>query len=465
MVTFKGRGAIAGRMVLAVLLVSATLPPAAEAQQIEWTRQFGGSSAAVAISISVDASGVYVAGFTAGTLPGQTSAGGDDAFVRKYDAAGNEVWTRQFGTSDGEIAFAISTDASGVYVAGFTAGTFPGQTHAGGSEFQMHDAFVRKYDAAGNEVWTRQFGTSSVDRAEGISADASGVYVAGWTGGTLPGQTSAGGGDAFVRKYDAAGNEVWTRQFGGLPVGGGVEAFGISADASGVYVAGLTGGTLPGETSAGFADAFVRKYDAAGNEVWTRQFGSSTDDIAFSISVDASRVYVAGFTAAGGTLPGQTNAGSTDPFVRKYDAAGNEVWTRQFGTPSDEQARAVSADASGVYVAGWTNGTLPGQTSGAGTAFVAKLSVLSPAELLQQLIADVVALNLKQGISNGLDAKLEAAVNALDDINRNNNASAIAALQAFINSVEAQRGIHISEADATALIAAAQAIIAQLGGS
>jgi len=51
--------------------------------------------------------------------------------------------------------------------------------------------------------WTRQFGTAAFDRAEGISVDASGVYVAGRTNGALPGQTSSGE-DAFVRKYDAS---------------------------------------------------------------------------------------------------------------------------------------------------------------------------------------------------------------------------------------------------------------------
>ena len=50
--------------------------------------------------------------------------------------------------------------------------------------------------------WTRQFGSSSFDQALGISVDASGVYVAGVTGGTLPGQISLGDWDAFVRKYD-----------------------------------------------------------------------------------------------------------------------------------------------------------------------------------------------------------------------------------------------------------------------
>ena len=207
-------------------------------------------------------------GYTEGILPGQTNAGGYDAFVRKYDADGNTVWTRQFGSSATDYAYGISVDASGVYVAGYTAGTLPGQTSAGG-----YDAFVRKYDADGNEVWTRQFGSSASDQASGISADASGVYVTGYTSGALPGQTSAGGTDAFVRKYDTNGNEVWTRQFGSSASD---QASGISVDASGVYVTGFTYGALPGQTYAGSSDAFVRKYDADGNAVWTRQFGSSS---------------------------------------------------------------------------------------------------------------------------------------------------------------------------------------------
>ena len=89
------------------------------------------------------------------------------------------------------------------------------QTNSGGQTFL--DAFVRKYNSNGTELWTRQFGTSSDDRAGGISVDASGgVYVAGNTRGTLSSadgvaQISTGmGNDAFVRKYDADGSELWT---------------------------------------------------------------------------------------------------------------------------------------------------------------------------------------------------------------------------------------------------------------
>jgi hypothetical protein len=87
---------------------------------------------------------------------------------------------------------------------------------------------------------------------------------------------------------------------------------------------------------------------------------------------------------------------------------------------------------------------------------------LTPVGAIQGLAIHVMTLNLQHGIENSLDAKLEAAVQALDDVNNNNDVAAINSLQAFINAVEAQRGNKISDADADALIAAAQEIIAVL---
>lgn len=73
-----------------------------------------------------------------------------------------------------------------------------------------------------------------------------------------------------------------------------------------------------------------------------------------------------------------------------------------------------------------------------------------------------MTFNLKHGIENSLDAKLDAALKALEDINENNDVAAINTLEAFINAVQAQSGTKITEADADALIAAAQEIIALL---
>jgi hypothetical protein len=282
---------------------------------------------------------VYVAGFTSGVLPGQTNSGGIDAFVRKYDLDGNEIWTRQFGTSSTDDAWGIAVDVSGVYVAGTALGALPGQTNAG--------AFVRKYAVTGNEIWTRQFGSTWWDSASGITTDASGVYVVGWTASALQTYTA----EAILRKYDISGNEIWTRQFGRLcpvaPAGFGSLRPGdplvIAADASGAYVA----GTLWCFSGVG-TEPFVRRYDAHGNEIWTRLFATEAYDYAGGIAVDATGVYVVGWTRA--------STGESHAFVRKYDLDGNEIWTRP-SLPvvccSQQAAKAVAVDASGVFVAGW----------------------------------------------------------------------------------------------------------------
>jgi hypothetical protein len=86
----------------------------------------------------------------------------------------------------------------------------------------------------------------------------------------------------------------------------------------------------------------------------------------------------------------------------------------------------------------------------------------TPPEMIQEMTSTVIELNLQQGISNSLDAKLETALSALDDVNTNNDVAAINSLNAFINAVEAQRGNKVTNEDADMLIAAAQAIIDKL---
>ncbi len=95
-------------------------------------------------------------------------------------------------------------------------------------------------------------------------------------------------------------------------------------------------------------------------------------------------------------------------------------------------------------------------------SFFGVFESVDPVELLGELAGKVFGLNLQNGISNSLDAKLDAALKALEDINNNNHVAAINTLQAFINAVEAQSDNKIPEADADDLITTAQEIIAAL---
>jgi len=85
-----------------------------------------------------------------------------------------------------------------------------------------------------------------------------------------------------------------------------------------------------------------------------------------------------------------------------------------------------------------------------------------PAVLIDNLDSYVDDLNPSDVIKNSLCAKLGVAMKAIRDLKKNNDVAAVNAMGAFVNQVEAQRGKKITEEDADALIAKAQAIIALL---
>jgi hypothetical protein len=330
---------------------------------LEWTRQFGSTGADFLYGVSADSFGnVYVSGYTTGNLAG-TNAGGRDAFIRKYNSSGSAVWLRQLGTKELDTSFGISADDLGnVFIAGRTEGNLGG-TNAGNG-----DAFVSKYNSDGSFQWSRQVGTPSSDIGFEVAADGFGnVYINGHTNGSLGG-ANAGESDSFLTKIDTAGNLQWSRQQG-TTVGDGGE--GLTADGTGgVYASGFTMGNL-GTANAGSSDAFVSRYDSAGNLLWTRQLGTSADDASSAAAADVfGNVFIAGHTLGG---LGGPSAGDRDAFVAKYNSAGTLMWTRQIGTSSLEEAFGVTADELGnVYLSGYTHVDPINATSGKDDIFIAK---------------------------------------------------------------------------------------------
>ncbi|MCH8270364.1 MAG: SBBP repeat-containing protein, partial [Planctomycetes bacterium] len=333
-----------------------------------WIRQFGTTQSDGASALAPDdAGGMFVGGWTAGNLGGPHS-GLADAFVARYDADGNQIWITQFGTGSDDPVWALAPDgAGGVMVAGHTRGSL------GGPNAGIEDAFLARYDVAGNRLWIRQFGTNRQDRARALAPDgAGGVFVAGETNGSLGGPFAGGLRDAFLARYDADGNRLWIRQFGN----DGTEwASALAPDGvGGVMVAGLTNGSLVGGPPAPLGDAFLARYDGEGNQIWIRQFGTIERDCAPALASDgAGGVIVGGSTK--GSLGGP-NTGDADAYLARYDAEGNQRWIHQFGTTLDDQVTALGPDGQGgVAVAGTTRGSLGGPNAGDIDAFVARFTV------------------------------------------------------------------------------------------
>ncbi|HVE66120.1 MAG TPA: hypothetical protein VNC59_06030 [Thermoanaerobaculia bacterium] len=173
-----------------------------------WARNFGGAGDEMVFGLAVDSVGdVALAGkfqssvnFGGGNL---SSAGSDDGFVLKITGAlGAHVWSKRFGGASGDIATAVDFDGSNNVVA---AGYFYGLVDFGGvshSSFGV-DAFASKYTASGALLWSRRYGSSDTQIADGVAVAPNGdVILSGFFGGSVDFGTgplvSLGGYDGFT---------------------------------------------------------------------------------------------------------------------------------------------------------------------------------------------------------------------------------------------------------------------------
>ena len=254
--------------------------------RVEWRARLGTSASDSATSLSVDASGIFVAGSTRGTFEGQTPRGGTDAFVARLDRDGDIVWVRQFGTESTDAANAVRARDGAVYAAGPTSGELSADGHAG-----TVDAYVRKFDADGKEIWTRQLGTSGVDSAFALDVDGEDIAVAGTTDGAMPGTRSLGATDAFVSLLSADGDRVWTHQFGGPDADA---AMAVAVEGKEIII----GGSMAGGASHGSSDAVVWSFATSGALIDVLRFGTDARDLVADLDIGMGGRYVAGVASA-----------------------------------------------------------------------------------------------------------------------------------------------------------------------
>jgi hypothetical protein len=228
----------------------------------------------------------------------------------------------------------------------------------------------------------------------GVAVDASGnTYVAGVIGvitdvdfQTRPPPAppinlkSQGGADAFVAKYDAAGEITWavtvqdnnpaaiTDQFASL----------LSVNqANRVGVVGKFAGTVTfGTTSAGGANPtpYIAAFDGAnGSRLWVNGYDLGSNGLFQSVSANPgqalNRFAACGFAdaAATGLAAGAVYGGAQDAVIGAWDNAGGKLWGRQFGTAFNETCASVAIDDAGNVVA---TGQFDGATLDLGSGFV-----------------------------------------------------------------------------------------------
>jgi hypothetical protein len=164
-------------------------------------------------------------------------------------------------------------------------------------------------------------------------------------------------------------NFVWGKQFGSLD-----EDYTLNhvVDKDGnIFVAGKTKGSMDGQ-NLGENDGYITKIDSLSNTIWSKQFGTpENDDVQWSAIDEKGCVYITGITL--GSMEGK-NKGKEDIFVVKFNPDGKMAWTRQFGTDSTDMAQGIYADKKGgIYLAGGTMGVLGEKSFGSMDGIVMKI--------------------------------------------------------------------------------------------
>jgi len=237
--------------------------------------------------------------------------------IIKYDTDGKQLWTVQnkderYGRWAPFMPYNIAVDhADNIYVTGTTKGND-----------RLNDYTTAKYDPNGRRLWIAQCeGEGEVsNNALALTVDKqANVYVTGWS-------TNWDDYCAIVTiKYDANGKQQWLARYdGGVPCS-------IALDQTGsVYIA--------GHTITGMGIVTV-KYDTNGKQQWVAKHtgrvicsGGWNTNKSFDLILDGmGNVYVQGLILD--NRPASEDLSGV--LIVKYDANGNEKWTRRFNHVSE----------------------------------------------------------------------------------------------------------------------------------
>lgn len=372
------------KILLVALLISTFLsePAIAAVPTVRWGSTVTGTADESSRAIAADSLGnYYLAGtststlMTAGTFTanGNTS-GAYDAFLAKYNSAGDVIWFKTFGTESSETIYSAAADSSNnVYVTGiFYGATFTIETatvtHSGST---YTDAFIAKFNPNGQLIWLKSIGGPSYDDIRKIVIDNSdNIFLIGFTGSNLvlggSTITNQGRNDGLLVKMDSAGNFTWAKSFGGS---GEDNGFALALDSAGfIYIAGTfnLGDLQIGNTnlvSAGGQDLFLAKLASNGDPIWATSIGGTGFESVLRLLLDTSgNIYLAGSsTSPSISISGTnlTNSGGYDGLLLKFSNSGTPLNGKMIGSTGNDFLSDVSIDSSGnIYGTGYFSGTV-----------------------------------------------------------------------------------------------------------
>lgn len=194
------------------------------------------------------------------------------------------------------------------------------------------DVYLLKTDSMGVAVSHRTFGGINIDQAFSVKSTSvdSGLIIAGYTN-----SLGYGGYDMYVIKTNKNCDSTWTKTYGGTNWD---FAYSIEPTSDGGYI--IAGGTY--SFGSGGEDMYLVKINSNGDTLWTKTYGGAFDDEAKSVKQTTDGGYI--LTGISKSF-GDTNG---DIFTIKTDSMGDTLWTYKYQGSLDDNSYDVIEDNTGA---------------------------------------------------------------------------------------------------------------------
>jgi hypothetical protein len=271
-----------------------------------WTKIYGGANSDEAYFVRQTTDGGYI-------IAGETwsfGAGSTDAYLIKTNALGDTVWTKTYGTTNGDGAREVRQTTDGGYIiCGYSNG----------------DMKIIKTNSIGTQLWQRTVGGISADFANSIKQTNDGGYI---VTGRIQRFDSGNGiwlDEAHLIKLNSNGTVKWNKNFGNI----GKEGFSVQQTTDKGYI--ITGTSY---------QIFLIKTDSMG-VLSTTGFSNNTmqkNEMLIYPNPSKDKCYIE-FS--------DKNIGQVQ--LKIFNENGQEVWNKKTENNFQETTVDISKLAEGLY--------------------------------------------------------------------------------------------------------------------
>lgn len=315
--------------------------------EIEWVKNYGGSSEDDVSSMVEVAGGYVMTGYTSSTDGDITDKSTTDAdyWVFKTDTNGNLLWSKTYGGSvDDRASKIISTADGGFAVLGYSRSNDGDVSNNHG----FYDYWFLKLDATGNLQWQKCYGFSGHDQGHSlVQTPDAGYLLVGFI--DYDGRSAStnnlneplhGVGEYWAIKIDASGNEEWDQYYGGT---NNDRAYAVVQTPDGGFL--MVGNSESDDFDItdpkGSYDFWAVKINANGVMLWQKNYGGTGIEIAYGlIKSHDGNYYVIGDTRSS-DIDVTNPKGNADIWLLKITGTGSLLWQKNFGGSMFDTSRTI----------------------------------------------------------------------------------------------------------------------------